>query len=977
MNAVSGGEDMTFRIWDLAAGKSLRTYQMKSQVRAVCYRNDGLEILSACEDGSIHFWNPETDTCRSFNYGPNRINRACYGPNNDSFFLNDYRRVIWGRNGEVIHNFYEHSREVWGICLHPSENSLFTGSADGSIRMWDLQSRNCLRIYSVYQSKPFSIALTPDGKKLISGNEDNTIKVWNTETGKCIRTYEGHTDFVTAVSISPDGKRIISGSSDGSMKIWTTPEEGDIEWIVSSVHTTELSADNARIFKQLSLKINTLIADGHISEALITFEELKKVRQFGDGDIFYGIYRKLTNYCSFSNSIILQEMHEMEIELDSVTAFSRDGRTALSGRMWQAQQMFIIESFENRRNPGNVVLMNLWDFPSGKCLRQIRGSLEHSILSLRLSSDAGKAISGGMDNAIKIWDMTNGECINTLIGHSQPVGRVRFNHDDTLILSGSIDRTIKLWNSHTGKCIQTFTGHSGVVIAVTFSPDETKILSGSQDCTLKLWDVHTGKCIHTFTGHTNHIITALFTPNGKIAVSGGKDDSIILWDITSGAAIRTIRNAGAVSRLLISGDGSKLLSGEVSYETKTVKMWDLETGECIHTFEGLSEYFSPVYFGADNKIIIISKKIAFVYQMVFGLHFPGWKDWDEGARPYLDIFLALHPNWNDEDFNNILIPELQIRGYGWLRPEGVRAKLNEISKPPKIPPTKKRTPVQTSNPRINGITFKGNIVVAAIKYFFFSLAIPATLLALMEFQWNLISEPSSSKVVAMLPFGIQWITSFMCLYGIVSLVRLRFEAFAEFLYFIFGVSLYALILMQIPPEEFVLLLRVSQALIILSFLLYSLSRLDKLPVYGDSYTIKTVMLRIEGSPSIMFFKFLMRSLIVPFIVCSIFIVFDLSVTAFWKTVFSIYGFMWAWYVIRTFFLCAMLSRFQPSRSYSIYNYLYYQAAWLLLPSLGLFLLWYFEWFPMKTWLIWVYGIYGFIWLIISISSLKIITAFKK
>jgi hypothetical protein len=71
--------------------------------------------------------------------------------------------------------------------------------------------------------------------------------------------------------------------------------------------------------------------------------------------------------------------------------------------------------------------------------------------------------------------------------------------------------------------------------------------------------------------------------------------------------------------------------------------------------------------------------------------FPGWTDWDEGVRPYLNIFLTLHrsigsdgftragkPAWSNEDFQG-LIEDLQQRGYGWLRPEGVRRKLEEMA----------------------------------------------------------------------------------------------------------------------------------------------------------------------------------------------------------------------------------------------------------------------------------------------------------
>jgi len=57
----------------------------------------------------------------------------------------------------------------------------------------------------------------------------------------------------------------------------------------------------------------------------------------------------------------------------------------------------------------------------------------------------------------------------------------------------------------------------------------------------------------------------------------------------------------------------------------------------------------------------------------------------------LEIFLTLHcrnkdgsltrvgkPRWTDDDFQQ-LITQLQQRGFGWLRPEGVRRKLQELT----------------------------------------------------------------------------------------------------------------------------------------------------------------------------------------------------------------------------------------------------------------------------------------------------------
>ena len=78
------------------------------------------------------------------------------------------------------------------------------------------------------------------------------------------------------------------------------------------------------------------------------------------------------------------------------------------------------------------------------------------------------------------------------------------------------------------------------------------------------------------------------------------------------------------------------------------------------------------------------------WELVWDYEFPEIVDWDEGARPYLEIFLKLHPpvrrgilqrtklEFSEKDFDG-LIKQLQYAGYGWLRPEGVRRKLEQMA----------------------------------------------------------------------------------------------------------------------------------------------------------------------------------------------------------------------------------------------------------------------------------------------------------
>ena len=74
--------------------------------------------------------------------------------------------------------------------------------------------------------------------------------------------------------------------------------------------------------------------------------------------------------------------------------------------------------------------------------------------------------SGGRDSTAKLW--RNGQCIETLQGHSGSVNFVAFSpHDPDLLATASGDKTAKLWRN--GQCIETLQGHSNQVCSVAFS----------------------------------------------------------------------------------------------------------------------------------------------------------------------------------------------------------------------------------------------------------------------------------------------------------------------------------------------------------------------------------------------------------------------------------------------------------------------------------------------------------------------------
>jgi WD40 repeat protein len=182
-------------------------------------------------------------------------------------------------------------------------------------------------------------------------------------------------------------------------------------------------------------------------------------------------------------------------------------------------------------------------------------------------------------------------------------------------------------------------GHKGSVWSVAISPDGKYALSGSSDRTLKLWDLETGKCIRTMEGHTSIVSSVAISPDNRYALSG-------------------------------SGEG-------------TAKLWEIETGRCIRTMEGHTESVFSVAISSDGRYALSGSgdKTLKLWRLIWDLEFPEPVDWDEGVRPYLEIFLRLrNGKWNEEDFNKLINELASMRCYGWVKPKGIRKELEKMTR---------------------------------------------------------------------------------------------------------------------------------------------------------------------------------------------------------------------------------------------------------------------------------------------------------
>jgi len=190
----------------------------------------------------------------------------------------------------------------------------------------------------------------------------------------------------------------------------------------------------------------------------------------------------------------------------------------------------------------------------------------------RVGSDAVSGGGGGRRMLPRL------PCHHTLQGHSAVVTCVAVHPVFTVAVSGSEDGTVKVWDHESGEYMRTLKGHTNTVNSVCFSPKGNYLATCSTDLSIKLWDFSSYSCLRTLRGHDHTISAIRFIPSLKVGQTshGGAaaGESTTQSSTTTG-----VEAASAGCQHLVSA----------SRDT-TVKLWDVETGFCDHTFHDHTDW---------------------------------------------------------------------------------------------------------------------------------------------------------------------------------------------------------------------------------------------------------------------------------------------------------------------------------------------------------------------------------------------------
>lgn len=294
-----------------------------------------------------------------------------------------------------------HTGHVTSVAIDPFNAYFVSGSADSTIKIWDLVSGKLQLTLSGHIMAVRDMVISPRHPYLFSVSEDKTVKCWDLEKNVVVRNYHGHLSAVYSVDIHPELDVIVTAGRDSSVRVWDirtrtpihvmTGHQGSVNKVRcrstdpqviscsmdSTVKTWDLAA--GKCAKTLTFHSKSVRAFTTFGEELVTASSdgLKKF--------------ELQQYAYLQDLQFWEHNSVKEGNLIVNTLCSSDDGTIFGGC-----------------DNGNFAF---WDWDSGEMITKdvqipVPGSLdsERGILCSTFDKSGDRLITGNIDKSVRIWN---------------------------------------------------------------------------------------------------------------------------------------------------------------------------------------------------------------------------------------------------------------------------------------------------------------------------------------------------------------------------------------------------------------------------------------------------------------------------------------------------------------------------------------------------------------------------------------------
>ena len=127
---------------------------------------------------------------------------------------------VWSKDGKLLIEINGHDSWVNSLCWSKDGAHIFSGSADHTIRKWQLIDGKEVFVLRGHTNPVRSICVSLDERRLVSASEDYSVRIWDLKTNQQIVDALPHDDVLLTVVLSSDGRFISSAGLEKKIYVW-------------------------------------------------------------------------------------------------------------------------------------------------------------------------------------------------------------------------------------------------------------------------------------------------------------------------------------------------------------------------------------------------------------------------------------------------------------------------------------------------------------------------------------------------------------------------------------------------------------------------------------------------------------------------------------------------------------------------------------------------------------------------------------
>ena len=386
------------------------------------------------------------------------------------------------------------------VLLFSPDGKILACGEDQNVKLWDTTTGELITTFRGHINFVNNLAFSPDGSILASASEDGIVQYWNIKTGDPLQSnITGHSSWVISTSFLNNSSTLASVDFIGIITL------RDLETSQITTHRTKTAFENTKdwleaiplAFSPDGTKLASLGIQNDPNAPLemtylirlidvMTGRELTSLTYFNENvtpHLTFSPDGKTLAFSAHSHTYgkirlwntetdkILDVRFSDQSEWIRVAAFSPDGNKLVAGtsdekvQMWDAETGVHLTSFFETRPPNSGALVNVTFSSDGSLLAVVYQRQIHLLGSPKqphfkevfsgpdlfsggsmFSPDNNVLIISNYGGGIQLLDVTTGDVLTTLDGHTDSPDCFSFSSDGKTLVSAGGDGTILLWD---------------------------------------------------------------------------------------------------------------------------------------------------------------------------------------------------------------------------------------------------------------------------------------------------------------------------------------------------------------------------------------------------------------------------------------------------------------------------------------------------------------------------------------------------